>query len=78
MFLNDLIIRGGPVLYILFILTLIIFYILFSKYFFIFVDRKVWTSSKIDDFVVLNPPESTKLFFVEKNFFVRVQKGFIF
>ena len=68
MFLNDLIIRGGPVLYILFILTLIIFYILFNKYFFIFVDKKVWTSKKIDDFVILNPPESTKLFFVEKTF----------
>ena len=68
MFLNDLIIRGGPVLYILFILTLIIFYILFSKYFFIFVDKKVWTSKKIDDFISLNPPESTKLYFVEKTF----------
>ena len=68
MFLNDLIIRGGPVLYILFALTLIIFYILFSKYFFIFVDRKIWTSKKIEDFVLSNPPESTKLFFVEKTF----------
>ena len=52
MFLNDLIIRGGPVLYILFALTLIIFYILFSKYFFIFVDRKIWTSKRIEDFVL--------------------------
>tara|TARA_B100001093_G_scaffold296420_1_gene282626 strand:+ start:1937 stop:2449 length:513 start_codon:yes stop_codon:yes gene_type:complete len=68
MFLSELITRGGPVLYLLFILTLIIFYILFNKYSFIFFDKKTWSSSKLDKFIDENPPETTKLFFVEKTF----------
>ena len=68
MFLTELIARGGPVLYLLFILTLIIFYILFNKYFFVKKKKKVWTSSKLEEYVTKNPPETTKLFFVEKTF----------
>ncbi len=41
MFLSELITRGGPVLYLLFILTLIIFYILFNKYSFIFLIKRL-------------------------------------
>ena len=55
MFLNELITRGGPVLYLLFILTLIIFYIVFNKYFFVFVEKKEWLSSKVDNFINSNP-----------------------
>ena len=68
MFLTELISKGGPVLYLLFILTLIIFYIIFSKYFFVFIERKEWSSSKLDNFIKLNPPSSTKLFQAEKTF----------
>ena len=68
MFLNELITRGGPVLYLLFILTLIIFYIVFNKYFFVFVEKKEWLSSKLDNFINSNPPDSIKLVQVEKTF----------
>ena len=68
MFLSELITRGGPVLYLLFILTLIIFYIVFNKYFFVFVEKKEWLSSKLDNFINSNPPDSIKLIQVEKTF----------
>ena len=44
MFLNELIIKGGPVLYLLFFLTLIIFTVLINKYYFVFFDKnsKKW------------------------------------
>ena len=68
MFLSELITRGGPALYLLFILTLIIFYILFNKYSFIFFDKKIWSSSNLDKFIDEILQEKTKLFFVEKTF----------
>ena len=68
MFLSELITRGGPVLYLLFILTLIIFYIVFNKYFFVYVEKKEWLSIKLDNFIKSNPPTSVNLMHVEKTF----------
>ena len=68
MFLSELITRGGPVLYLLFILTLIIFYIVFNKYFFVYVEKKEWLSVKLDNFINSNPPSSVNLIHVEKTF----------
>ena len=68
MFFADLISRGGPVLYLLFLLTLIIFTVLVNKYYFVFIDKKYWYTKKLDKFHALYPPESIKLHSVEKTF----------
>jgi len=67
-FFADLISRGGPVLYLLFLLTLLIFVVLINKYYFVFVDKKYWYNNKLDRFCALYPPESIKLYNVEKTF----------
>ena len=48
--LNELFLRGGPVLYVLFFVTLIIFYILIDKYRFIFFNSEVWLKLKLSEF----------------------------
>ena len=68
MFFADLISRGGPVLYLLFLLTLIIFTVLVNKYYFVFVDKNYWYKNKLDNFYALYPPERIKLYNVEKTF----------
>ena len=62
--LDELFIRGGPVLYILFGLTFLIFMLLVDKYVFIFVQSKNWVNKKFNQFVELNSPSSTKYKFV--------------
>ena len=62
--LDELFIRGGPVLYILFGLTFLIFTLLVDKYLFIFVQSKTWVNAKFTSFVNSNPPSSTKYKFV--------------
>ena len=47
MFLTELIAKGGPVLYLLFILTLFILYIVINKYFFILSDQKHWYKNRL-------------------------------
>tara|TARA_B100000989_G_scaffold98825_1_gene72109 strand:+ start:1861 stop:2373 length:513 start_codon:yes stop_codon:yes gene_type:complete len=74
MFLTDLISRGGPVLYILFLVTLLIFYIVFNKYLFVYFDKKPWLSTKLDEFMKSNPPSETNLVFVEKTFLSEYQR----
>lgn len=68
MFFADLISRGGPVLYLLFILTLIIFSVLINKYYFVFIDKKVWYTTKLNNFYTNYPPERMKLSRVESTF----------
>ena len=68
MFFADLISRGGPVLYLLFLLTLLIFVVLINKYYFVLVDKKYWYTNKLDRFCALHPPETIKLYNVEKTF----------
>ena len=68
MFLNELIIKGGPVLYLLFFLTLIIFTVLINKYYFVFIDKNNWYEDRLDHFYAEFPPSDMKLYNVEKTF----------
>ena len=63
--LNELFLRGGPVLYDLFFITLIIFYILIDKYRFIFFNSESWLKLKLSEFKKEFPPETTDYKFVE-------------
>ena len=72
--LDELFIRGGPVLYILFGLTFLIFTLLVDKYLFIFVQSKTWVNSKFTSFVNSNPPSSTKYKFVEATLISNVKR----
>ena len=63
--LNELFLRGGPVLYVLFFVTLIIFYILIDKYRFIFFNSESWLKLKLSEFKKEFPPETTDYKFVE-------------
>ena len=68
MFFTDLISRGGPVLYLLFLLSLIIFTVLINKYYFVFIDKKDWFTTKLNNFYMDYPPEKMKLSRVESTF----------
>ena len=68
MFFVELISRGGPVLYLLFLLTLIIFFVLMNKYFFIYLDKKIWFSTKLDEYEANYPPDTINLAQVEKTY----------
>ena len=72
--LDELFIRGGPVLYILFGLTFIIFALLIEKYIFIFIKSTDWISEKLNDFLLLNPPSETKHKFVESTLISNVKR----
>ena len=72
--LDELFIRGGPVLYILFGLTFLIFTLLVDKYLFIFVQSKTWVNAKFASFVNSNPPSSTKYKFVEATLISNVKR----
>ena len=72
--LDELFIRGGPVLYILFGLTFLIFTLLVDKYLFIFVQSKTWVHAKFTNFVNSNPPSSTKYKFVEATLISNVKR----
>ena len=68
MFFVELISRGGPVLYLLFLLTLIIFFVLMNKYFFIYLDKKIWFSTKLDEYEANYPPDTINLAQVENTY----------
>ena len=52
--LDELFIRGGPVLYILFGLTFLIFTLLIDKYVFIFIQSKKWVNNRyLDEYLLL-------------------------
>jgi biopolymer transport protein ExbB len=72
--LDELFIRGGPVLYILFGLTFIIFALLIEKYIFIFIKSNDWVSEKLNDFLLLNPPSKTKHKFVESTLISNIKR----
>ena len=63
--LDELFVRGGPVLYVLFLITLIIFYILVDKYIFIFLNSKKWLDNKLTSFYKEFPPSTTDYKYVE-------------
>ena len=57
--LDELFIRGGPVLYVLFFITLLIFYILIDKYNFLVFQSNEWRNNKLSEFKKEFPPETT-------------------
>ena len=72
--LDELFIRGGPVLYLLFGLTFLIFLLLIDKYIFIFIQSKAWVKEKFSSFMEINPPASTKYKFVEATLISNVKR----
>ena len=54
--LDELFIRGGPVLYVLFFITLLIFYILIDKYNFLVFQSNDWRNNIRGDFKEYVPP----------------------
>ena len=72
--LDELFIRGGPVLYLLFGLTFLIFLLLIDKYIFVFIQSKLWVNKKFSSFMKINPPASTKYKFVESTLISNVKR----
>jgi len=72
--LDELFIRGGPVLYLLFGLTFLIFLLLIDKYIFIFIQSRTWVKEKFSSFMEINPPASTKYKFVEATLISNVKR----
>jgi biopolymer transport protein ExbB len=66
--LDELFIRGGPVLFILFFISFLIFFILVNKYIFIYLDKSEWFDQKLDRFIEENPPELFDLNQVKKTY----------
>ena len=56
--LEELFIRGGPVLYVLFFISFLIFFIFVNKYLFIYFEKSEWFSQKLEKFIDENPPEN--------------------
>ena len=72
--LDDLFTRGGPVLFLLFLLTFLIFLILVNKYSFLFFDRDLWLKEKFNQFTKSNPPTSFTLKQVENTFIAELKR----
>jgi biopolymer transport protein ExbB len=72
--LDELFIRGGPVLFVLFFLSFLIFFIFFNKYTFIYFDKSEWFTNKLDNFIEDNPPESFSLKHVQKTYISQLNR----
>ena len=72
--LDDLFTRGGPVLFLLFLLTFLIFIILVNKYSFLYFDRDLWLKEKFKNFVKENPPSSFTLKHVDNTFIAELKR----
>lgn len=72
--LDDLFTRGGPVLFLLFLLTFLIFIILVNKYSFLYFDRDLWLKEKFKNFVKENPPSSFSLKHVDNTFIAGLKR----
>ena len=66
--LDELFIRGGPVLFALFFISFLIFFIFVNKYIFIYFDKSEWFTEKLDNFIKNNPPEFFSLKQVQKTY----------
>jgi biopolymer transport protein ExbB len=66
--LDELFIRGGPVLFVLFFISFLIFFIFVNKYTFIYFDKSEWFTEKLDNFIKNNPPEIFSLKQVQKTY----------
>ncbi len=74
MILDELFSRGGPVLYLLFLLTFLIFLVLINKYFFLLFDKKFWLEKNLNNFVEKHPPSDTSLKIVETTYIAELRR----
>ena len=74
MFLDELFTRGGPVLYLLFLLTFLIFLVLINKYFFLVFDKKFWLDTNLNNFISNNPASNTSLKTVETTYIAELKR----
>ena len=72
--LDDLFTKGGPVLFLLFLLTFLIFTIFINKYSFLYFDRDLWLKDKFNDFVNNNPPTILSLKQVDSTFIAELKR----
>lgn len=73
--LDELFIRGGPVLFILFFISFLIFFIFVNKYLFIYFDKSDWFTNKLDNFIQNNPPEIFSLKQVQKTYISELKRA---
>jgi len=74
--LDELFIRGGPVLYVLFFITLLIFYILIDKYNFLLLNSKDWSNNQLSKFKEEFPPECTDFKIVDRVLLSSISREF--
>jgi len=74
MILDELFTRGGPVLYLLFLLTFLIFLVLINKYFFLIYDKKFWLDKNLNNFINDNPPSQVSLKTVESTYIAELKR----
>lgn len=72
--LEELFVRGGPVLYLLFLLSGLIFYLLVDKYVFIFFKSKKFLISSVDDFSNEYSPSNTDYRFIQNTLISSVKR----
>lgn len=72
--LEELFVRGGPVLYLLFFLSGLIFYLLVDKYVFIFFKSKNFLISSVDDFSNEYSPSNTDYRFIQNTLISSVKR----
>ena len=72
--LEELFVRGGPVLYLLFLLSGLIFYLLVDKYVFIFFKSKNFLISSVDDFSNEYSPNNTDYRFIQNTLISSVKR----
>ena len=74
MILDELFTRCGPVLYLLFLLTFLIFLVLINKYFFLIYDKKFWLDKNLNNFINDNPPSQVSLKTVESTYIAELKR----
>ena len=74
MILDELFTRGGPVLYLLFLLTFLIFLVLINKYFFLIYDKKFWLDKNLNNYINDNPPSKVSLKTVESTYIAELKR----
>lgn len=72
--LDELFIRGGPVLYVLFLLTLIIAFLFINKYLYIFNKSQKLIEESIKDFSDKYPPATTDFKFVKETVIASIKR----
>ena len=72
--LEELFVRGGPVLYLLFLLSGLIFYLLVDKYVFIFFKSKNFLISSVYDFSNEYSPSNTDYRFIQNTLISSVKR----